>query len=501
MGDPAKPAALPAAAGVDIFADTFAGQEPAAAPPAAAPTALPRSIGRFVVLRQLGQGGMGVVYAAYDEELDRKLAVKLLHQTELQSADRRTRILREAQAMARVSHPNTVQVYEVGEVAGQVFIAMEFIEGTTLGSWQSQSGRPWEEVLRMYVAAGQGLVAAHAVGLVHRDFKPDNVLVGTDQRPRVADFGLARATGTVEPPVRSAALGAVDLLSSPLTMTGSVLGTPAYMSPEQYSGEQADSRSDQFSFCAALYEALYKQLPFAGLTFGELSSNVLAGKLRPVDPASPIPRLIEQTLRRGLATRPEQRFPSMTELLEALSINPQHDATGSPQARRAFSFMLVGVTMVISVLLNLAKAHGDVAIRQFLWASLILLTGWTGATLMVRKTLGRNSFHRRMLKLTGVLAVQMVCFRAAGLLLHLEPAQLVVMEMIGLAATTLIVATQFLPPVWPVPLMLVGGSLLLTQRPDLLWPVLPVLYPIMGLVLIFSWNGAARYLPRANPDR
>jgi len=120
---------------------------------------------------------------------------------------------------------------------------------------------------------------------------------------------------------------------------------------------------------------------------------------------------------------------------------------------------------------------------------------------MVRKTLGRNSFHRRMLKLTGVLAVQMVCFRAAGLLLHLEPAQLVVMEMIGLAATTLIVATQFLPPVWPVPLMLAGGSLLLTQRPDLLWPVLPVLYPIMGLVLIFSWNGAARYLPRANPDR
>ena len=500
MGDPAKPAALQAGAGIDIFADTFAGQEPGPASPAG-PNALPRNIGRFVILRQLGQGGMGVVYAAYDEELDRKLAVKLLHQTELQSADRRTRILREAQAMARLSHPNTVQVYEVGEVLGQVFIAMEFIEGTTLGSWQNQSGRTWEEVLRMYVAAGQGLVAAHAVGLVHRDFKPDNVLVGSDQRPRVADFGLARAAGTLEPPARSTAAEPVGLLSSPLTMTGSVIGTPAYMSPEQYSGEQADSRSDQFSFCAALYEALYKKLPFAGTTFSELSSSVLGGKLRPVDPASPIPRIVEQTLRRGLATRPEQRFPSMTELLEALSINPQHDPTGSPQARRAFSIMFIAVAMVISVLSNLSKSHGVMTIRQFLWASMILLIGWAGATVIVRKTLAKNTFHRRMLKLLGVLAAQMVGFRIVGLLLHLELAQLVTLEMMGLAATTLIIASQFLPPVWPVSVLLAGGSLLLTQRPDLLWPVLPVLYPIMGLVLIVAWNGAAKYLPRTNLDR
>ena len=501
MGDPAKPAALPAPAGIDIFADTFAGQEPGPASPAAGPTALPRSIGRFVVLRQLGQGGMGVVYAAYDEELDRKLAVKLLHQTELQSADRRTRILREAQAMARVSHPNTVQVYEVGEVLGQVFIAMEFIEGTTLGSWQNQSGRTWEEVLRMYVAAGQGLVAAHAVGLVHRDFKPDNVLVGNDQRPRVADFGLARAAGTMEPSARSAAPGAVDLLSSPLTMTGSVIGTPAYMSPEQYSGEQADSRSDQFSFCAALYEALYKKLPFAGTTFGELSSNVLGGKLRPVDPASPIPRIVEQTLRRGLATRPEQRFPSMTELLAALSINPQHDPTGSPQARRAFSIMFVMLALVISILANLSKLRGAMTTHHSLWMSVVLLIGWLGATVSVRKTLGKNSFHRRMLKLLGVMAAQMVGFRVIGVLLHLGLAPLMALETMGLATTTLIIASQFLPPVWPVPILFAGGSLLLTQRPDLLWPVLPALYPIMALVLIISWNGAAKYLPKTNLDR
>ena len=178
MGDPAKASALPDNTAVDSFAATCAEKEaaPAASPAAASgERELPRRIGRYVVLRHLGQGGMGVVFAAYDEELARKLAVKLLHHAELASSDRRTRIFREAQAMARVSHPNVVQVYEVGETAGQVFIAMEFIEGTTLGSWQKQRERPWDEVLRMYLAAGEGLLAAHRVGLVHRDFKPEHI--------------------------------------------------------------------------------------------------------------------------------------------------------------------------------------------------------------------------------------------------------------------------------------------------------------------------------------
>jgi predicted Ser/Thr protein kinase len=498
MGAPADPPAPPAGAAIDFLADTCAGQEPAIAPPAAPGPPLPRSIGRFVILRHLGQGGMGVVYAAYDVELDRKLAVKLLHHTEHQSAERRARILREAQAMARVSHPNVVHIYEVGEAAGQVFIAMEFIEGMTLGDWQRRSGTTWEQVLRMYLAAGQGLDAAHGVGLVHRDFKPDNVLVGSDQRPRVADFGLARTVGSVEVPRSPTGAGA--RLDSPLTMTGSILGTPAYMSPEQYRGEPADSRSDQFSFCAALYEALYKKLPFAGETFSELSENVLAGRLQPIDPASPIPESIAQALQRGLSLRPEQRFPTMRELLEALSRNPQHDPTASPRARRQFSMLLLIFTTCISIVLNTAKMHGTVAIRQFLWASVCLLLGWAGATIAMRKTLGQNSFHRRMLKILGVCAAQMVGFRTVGLLLHLLPAQLVAMEMIGLAATTLLVATQLLRPIWPVPIILVGGSLLLTQRPDLLWPVLPGLYPIVGVMLLTAWNGAAKGLLKAEPS-
>ena len=163
--------------------------------------------------------------------------------------------------------------------------------------------------------------------------------------------------------------------------------------------------------------------------------------------------------------------------------------------------MFVVLTLMISVFSNFARTHGLMALRPFLWTSVSLLVGWAGATAIVRKTLGKNSFHRRMLKLMGAMAAQMVGFRVVGLLLHFELAQLVTLEMMGLAATTLIIGTQFLPPVWPVSVLLAGGSLLLTQRPDLLWPVVPVLYQLMGLFLILSWNGAARYLPRANLDR
>src|SRR5690349_4866030 len=153
----------------------------------------PVRVGRYRILHRLGQGGMGVVYLAHDDELDRRVAIKILRHDLAPSSAGRSRLLREAQATARLSHPAVVHVYEVGHEADQVYMAMEYIEGDTLRRWCEAKTRTWSEIVAMHLAAGEALAAAHAVGLVHRDFKPDNVLVGRDGRPRVVDFGLARA--------------------------------------------------------------------------------------------------------------------------------------------------------------------------------------------------------------------------------------------------------------------------------------------------------------------
>jgi predicted Ser/Thr protein kinase len=215
-------------------------------------SAEPVRVGRYELRERLGAGGMGVVYAAYDAELGRRVAVKLLHETGAEG-QARDRILREAQALARLSHPNVVQIYEIGAVGRQVFVAMEFAEGLTLAQWQAQR-RGWRELLAVYVDAGRGLAAAHAAGLVHRDVKPENVLVGADGRVRVLDFGLARGVAEAIEPGPAATH---DALLAPITATGAVMGTPAYMSPEQWRGEPTDARSDQFSFCVALYAAVH----------------------------------------------------------------------------------------------------------------------------------------------------------------------------------------------------------------------------------------------------
>lgn len=187
-----------------------------------------RTIGRYLVLRRIGDGGMGTVFSAYDEQLDRRIAIKILHQAA--TAQGRQRLVREAQALARLGHPNVVYVYEVGEVDERLFLAMEFVEGCTLADWQSVGKRAWPEIVRMYIEAGRGLLAAHEAGLVHRDFKPENVLVGKDGRPRVVDFGLARAPQEAELPMTAPA--PPRPLDKALTVEGTILGTPQYMSPE-----------------------------------------------------------------------------------------------------------------------------------------------------------------------------------------------------------------------------------------------------------------------------
>ncbi|MFY0539183.1 serine/threonine-protein kinase [Nannocystis pusilla] len=231
-------------------------------------------IGRFRVGETLGQGGMGVVYAADDEQLDRRVALKVIRpEVVARAPGEHGRLLREARALARLSHPNVVQVFEVGEHEGVVFIVMELVPGTTMAHWLVGAPRQSEDILRRFVEAAHGLAAAHRAGIVHRDFKPANALVGEDGRVRIVDFGLARGERLAERTVTTTS-GSEDSASSATATTGSLAGTPAYMSPEQLVGAVCDARSDQFSFCVALYEALHGSRPF---TVEELLACAQAG--------------------------------------------------------------------------------------------------------------------------------------------------------------------------------------------------------------------------------
>ncbi len=284
-----------------------------------------RAIGRYIVLRTLGRGGMGVVYQAYDPQLDRSVAIKLLLASPGdQGTQGRQRLVREAQAMARISHPNVIAVHDVGTIGDRVFFAMEYVEGQDLGAWLEAQPRSAAEILDVFLQAGQGMVAAHEAGLVHRDFKPSNVLVDERGRARVLDFGLARRGAeqdATEADAPSASFS--NHLAIDLTKTGAVMGTPAYMAPEQFAGAQTDARTDQFSYGVALYEALAGERPFAGKTVPALSAHVLAGELRRDERPESIPVHVWTAIRQALSREPSDRFPSMARLLVALQRQPQ----------------------------------------------------------------------------------------------------------------------------------------------------------------------------------
>src|SRR5262245_5493794 len=260
-------------------------------------------LGRYRIEGILGAGGMSVVYLARDPVLDRAVALKVMRVDDDDAGA--TRLVREGQALARVSHPSVIQVYEVGrESDGVVYIAMERIVGVTLGAWLERP-RTRAEILDVFVAAARGLAAAHAAGLVHRDFKPENVMVGDDGRVCVLDFGLARASDDGGDLRGSrAALGALTA-----TAIGSVVGTPAYMSPEQWRGERAGAASDQFSFCVALWRALTGEHPFAIAERDGLRASVVAGAAKRLPRT--LPRRLRCALRRGTAAHPRARFASV----------------------------------------------------------------------------------------------------------------------------------------------------------------------------------------------
>lgn len=287
-------------------------------------------LGRYEVIRRLGEGAMSCVYQARDRDLERHVAIKVLRVDGPMLG--REALAREARALAKLSHPNVVTVFEVNQMGADLYLVTELVEGITLSAWLEESPRDAEAILGVFVLAGRGLAAVHEAGLVHRDFKPDNVMVNENDAPKVLDFGLARL-------VEAEADDTIDGSSRPLMMTHRA-GTPAYMAPEQHGGQAVDARADQFGFCAALYEALYGTRPYPQAGLDGLSAAKLEGPPVPPDDAAPawIWRLIE----RGLAPEPDDRHPDFNALLDALA----HDPVAERSRRRRRMATYVGAATI-----------------------------------------------------------------------------------------------------------------------------------------------------------
>jgi ABC-type branched-subunit amino acid transport system substrate-binding protein len=306
-------------------------------------------VGRYEILEKVGEGAMGTVYAAHDPSLDRKVALKLLR-VHLVGPALEERLLREAKIMARLSHPEVITVFDAGKQGDRLFIAMEFVDGGTLRQWLAAAQHTWQEILAVYTRAGLGLAQAHNAGVVHRDFKPDNVLVGKDGRVRVTDFGLARTERHESPAADASQITdpRVSAASAFVTRTGALIGTPLYMAPEQLQGQSATVRSDLYSFCVALYEGLYRHGPFERRSLQEHRDAKVAGRVRPPAAGSRVPRSLRRALLVGLSVRPEDRYASMWLLLEALE-----------RATRSRKALLGAGLAVAAVAGSLAWLHGE----------------------------------------------------------------------------------------------------------------------------------------------
>lgn len=429
-------------------------------------------LGRFVLLERIGAGAMGVVYAAYDPTLDRRVAIKLLR--DAGAAEDRRRVRREAMAMARLSHPNVAQIYEAGELGERLYLAMEFVPGGGLDAWQSAARRPWRAVLEMYAQVGRGLAAAHAAGILHRDFKPHNVLIGPDGRPRVIDFGLAREQSA---PLRPDGVGdgfdeldAIDGIDAfgqgddmgspdamdampradespidprqPVTRDGTVVGTPAYMPLEQFRGLALDARSDQFAFCVALYEALYGVAPYPRDDLGALLVALERHRVRPPPADTGVPGWLHAALVRGLAPDPADRWPSMDALLAELARDREHD----PETGRSHRLVFVGavglVAVVAVVLAVLDNGLGVPAIGDALRYALIVLGGTLAGLGLGRRAVWGSAFNRRVAAYFLSAVGLVVCGRAMAWAVGGDTPTVFALELVALSAlATLATAT------------------------------------------------------------
>ena len=457
-------------------------------------------IGHFILLNQLGAGGMGSVFAAYDEKLDRRVALKLIHRPTEDSQPLRQQTLREARAIARVSHPNVIAVYEVGESYQFVYIAMEYIDGETLHKWQARGGHAWKETLDLYLHAGAGLDAAHRAGVVHRDFKPENVLIGQGGRVWVADFGIARIGLPFESAEHlSEQRESVPLSSDRLTVIGVISGTPGYMSPEQYHGGDVDSRSDQWSFCAALFEALYGYLPFTGDTIKEHAESVLKPPLSPPGD-TPVPAEIHRALLRGLSAEPSTRFESMAMLLSALSLEQGDHAAARQGARRQFLWWLVCIALAVVVVLQLRQMHRPLSPRDMVGSGIALLSVIGGGGFLLRRQLMSNRFHRAMwlmclLIILGNLLQRLLAVKFGMPINWLFPFEMIFMAILMTITAAYLFRTMRWTPILPI----VAAGLSLADVVPI--RVLTLIYPLVVVLAAIGWSRSANQVTGSNGDK
>lgn len=375
-------------------------------------------VGRYLVLRHMAAGGMGDIYIAYDESLDRKIAVKLLRPSQISEWSLR----REAQALARLSHPNVVQVYDIGRYEEQPFVAMEFVNGVPLNQWLSAEPRSPEAILRMFIQCGRGLVVAHEAGLIHRDFKPANVVVGEDGRPRVLDFGIVSGPSIDPEPARLD-----DLMA----------GTPQYMAPEQISGAPATAATDQFGFAVALYRALYGQAPFGGDGVVAMQANVLLGAVQPPPPGK-APDWVAPIVLRALSHDASARHASLADMLGEIERRLPRDSDLDPNvgrtARLALAFAIVVVAATILVIAQLRGGFAHITRREFMVVPSAVFSLTAAAVIVFRKRLLANRYGAQMSGLMLVVGATLIVHRLVAFYLGQSIPQILVVDMLALGA-------------------------------------------------------------------
>ncbi len=498
-------------------------------------------IGRFAVLRQLGEGGMGVVYSAYDEELDRRVALKLLRPGRDNSPRNQARMQREARAMAKLSHPNVVQVYEVGRFEEQVFVAMEFVQGHTLGTWLKTRPRSWPEILGILVQAGRGLQAAHEAGVIHADFKPDNVLIDSEERVRVVDFGLSRraepTSGSLSGASRSHRIADAITTTGPQTVPRTptatptapakisttppapapapqdlddsglprdadarsnlrIAGTPAYMAPEQHRHAPPDQRSDQFSFSVTLYMALYGRHPFAGGSLLELIINLTDGTIQAPPANTDVPAALHTVLVRGLAHDPEQRWPSLADLLDALEAaagrgpDPEFDLSVAKRQRIVLASIVAVSILGLSLVLILGTPNKNLLPTPEVNAIAggIINTLLLAIIFGLRKSLLKNTINRRVTAWLIVSGVTMLFHRTLALFLAVDVATTMALDLLLLGSVATMAALTIERWIGWTAGLLLTSSVLAAALPAMSSIILPVAIVGVFCLAVLFWS-------------